>query len=284
MVWVDQLFVLPYEGLAAFGAYNIANRAAVVPGLVSSVLVAALFPKLSQLYTKFGENSLEDAFTVTTRYVVLVGFPMIILVAVLAYPIIILFAGAQYAPAALPLVLLSVASLFGALGVAVGPTFFAMERPGIASIIAFSAVMTDAVFSYVFIALFGMGMIGAALAKIVAAVVGFSLGTAILRQSIRIKFDTEMLWKVSAACAFMVAVILGFDVVRQRLGGPPFDFLVFRLHLLPVYVLIGGVAYFVAVIVLRAIRKEDIKLFREYLPGKLKWAAALLERFVRGAK
>jgi len=281
VLWIDQLFVLPYEGLATFGAYNIANRAAVVPGLVSSALVAALFPKLSQLYTQFGKDSLETAFTTTTRYVVLVGFPMITLVAVLAYPIIILFAGAQYAPAALPLVLLSVASLFSALGVAISPTFFAMERPGIASIVAFASVLTDALFSYVLIALLGTGMIGAALAKIFAAVVGFFLGTIILKQFIRVKFATEMLWKVSVACAFMVTVVLGFDVVRQQLLGLPYEFLVFRLHLLPIYVLVGGVAYFIAVAALRAVGKEDIELLSEYLPGKLKWVAIFLERFLK---
>lgn len=282
--WIDQLFVLPYMGLASFGIYNIANRAAVVPALISSALIAALFPKLSQLYAEVGKDSLENAFTVTTRYVVLVGFPMILLVAVLAYPIMILFAGAQYVPAALPLVVLCVATLFGTLGVAIGPTLFTIERTGIASVLTFASVVADALFSFIFIAILDFGMIGAATAKVIAAMVGFFFGIVILMQFIKVKFDSEMLWKVSFSCFFMVATVLGFDLLRQFLSGPPYHFLVFRLMLLPVYIIVGGVAYIVAIIALGAIKKEDLELFREYLPKKLKWTIALFERFVRNKR
>jgi O-antigen/teichoic acid export membrane protein len=278
--WVDQLFILPFMGLATFGMYNIANRAAVVPGLVSGAILAALYPKLSQLYAESGKDSLENAFTVTTRYIVLAGFPLILLVAVLAYPIMILFAGAQYAAAAFPLSLLCVASLFGTLGVAIGPSFFTMERTWIASLTAFASIIADALFSYVLIALLGLGMNGAAMAKIIAAVAGFFLGILLLREFIRVRFDIEMLWKVSLACVLMVFAILGFDVVRQWVAGQPNTFLVFRLLLLPVYIVLGVVVYFFAIIALQAIKKDDIELFREYLPIKLRWIVALVERFV----
>jgi len=284
ILWVDQLFVLPYKGLETFGAYNIANRAAVVPGLISSALLAALFPKLAQLYTEIGKDSLENAFTVTTRYVVLVGFPMITGVAILAYPIIILFAGVQYAAAALPLTILCVASLFVTLGVAINPTFFTMERTGIASVVIFVSILADAIFSFVFIVSLDMGIIGAAIAKVIAAFCGFLLGIVILKNFIKVKFDVEMLWKVLFACFIMMLALLGFDVIRQLSSGSPYQFLVFRLHLLPIYVLIGTVAYFLAIIALGAIKKEDVELFREYLPYKLTWAATLLERFVRNKK
>ena len=284
VVWVDQLFILPFMGLATFGMYNIANRAAVVPALISSALVAALYPKLSQLYTESGKSSLENALTATTRYAVFVGFPVILLVAILAYPIIILFAGAQYAPAAFPLAMLCMGSLFGTLGVAFGPAFFTMERTWIASLTTFASVVTDALFSYVLIAFLGMGMIGAAMAKIIAAAVGFVFGFILLRQFIRVKLDTEMLWKVMLACGVMIVALLGFDVLRQLVSGPPHSFLVFRLLLLPVYIVLGVAVYFLAIIALRAIKKEDVDLFREYLPDGLKWVTALIERFVPSRK
>lgn len=278
--WVDQLFILPFMGLAIFGMYNIANRAAVVPGLVSSAILAALYPKLSQLYAESGKDSLENAFTVTTRYIVLVGFPLILLVAVLAYPIMILFAGASYAAAAFPLSLLCVASLFGTMGVAIGPSFFTMEKTWMASLTAFASIIADALLSYVLIALLGLGMNGAATAKIIAAIAGFFLGITLLREFIKVRFDTEMLWKVSVACVVMILALLGFDVMRQWLTSAPNSFLAFRLILLPVYIVIGGAAYFFAIIALGAIRRDDVELFREYLPAKLGWTVALVERFV----
>ena len=284
VIWVDQLFILPFMGLATFGMYNIANRAAFVPGLISSALVAALYPKLSQLYTESGKSSLENAFTAATRYVVLVGFPIILLVAVLASPVMILFAGAQYAPAAFPLALLCVASLFGTIGVAISPAFFTLERTWSASMITFASVVVDALFSYLLIASLGLGMIGAAVAKIVAAAVGLFLGTVLLRQLIKVKFDTEMFWKALLASVVMVAALLGFDVVRQLTIGPPNSFLAFRILLLPVYIILGIIVYFLAILALRAIRREDLEMFREYLPGGLKKIVVFFERFVPSTK
>jgi O-antigen/teichoic acid export membrane protein len=284
ILWVDQLFVLAYFGQEVFGQYNIANRAAVVPGLISSALIAALFPKLSQLYAETGKNSLENAFKATTRYAVFVGFPLILIIAVLANPIITLFAGATYVPAALPLTILCVAALFGTIGVAITPTFFTMERTAIASLVIFASILADTFSSYALVAFLGTGMIGAAIAKVVAAAVGLILGAIVLERFIRVKFDTGMLWRVVLSCFFMVVAVLGFDVLRQFLSGAPYSFLVFRLFLLPVYVIIAFVTYFAAIVALGAIQRQDLELFREYLPNKLKWVVKLLERFVRNKK
>lgn len=284
VVWIDQLFVLPYTDLAVFAKYNIANRAAVVPALISSALIAALYPKLSELYAESGKSSVENAFTVTTRYAVFVGFPIILLVAVLAYPIIVLFAGASYAPAAFPLALLCVSILFGTLGVAIVPTFFTMERTWIAALTTFVAVVADAVFSYVLIAFLGLGMEGAATAKIISAAVGFVFGVVLLRQYIKVKFDNEMLWKVSLASVFMILAILGFDVIRQQLTGPPYTFLAFRLLLLPFYIVLGIIVFFIAIFALHGLKRVDIELLRDYLPRGFKRIATWVERFVPDEK
>jgi hypothetical protein len=59
-----------------------------------------------------------------------------------------------------------------------------------------------------------------------------------------------------------------------------YQFLVIRLHLLPIYVVAGGLAYFVSLIMLKAFTKQDLELLQEYLPGELRWIAAWLSRFV----
>jgi len=61
--WVDQLFILPYMGVVYLGMYYIAIKAALVPGLISSSIFTALFPKLSELYTRGGADSLKEAST-----------------------------------------------------------------------------------------------------------------------------------------------------------------------------------------------------------------------------
>jgi hypothetical protein len=93
-----------------------------------------------------------------------------------------------------------------------------------------------------------------------------------------ISIDREALWKGLAACGFMVAVIFAVDLVRKFFTSSPYQFLVFDLYLLPIYVAVGGVAYFFSLVLLRGIRKGDVELLHEYVPSKLKPVVALLER------
>jgi hypothetical protein len=48
-----------------------------------------------------------------------------------------------------------------------------------------------------------------------------------------------------------------------------------------VYIIIGALAYFFALIVLKTIKKQDIEIFQEYLPKGFRRIASLLERIAR---
>jgi hypothetical protein len=79
----------------------------------------------------------------------------------------------------------------------------------------------------------------------------------------------------------MVLIIIAIDVIRGCVSPLSYQFLVFRLQFLPLYVAIGGLAYFCALILLRAIKKQDIELLKEYLPKSFRKIASLLQRIAR---
>jgi len=106
-----------------------------------------------------------------------------------------------------------------------------------------------------------------------------ALNLYVLKRYISVSFDKEALWKSSVASALMVLVIVAVDLMRKFVSADPYEFLVVRLHHLPVYVVIGALAYFFALVALRAVKKRDIKLVEEYLPKSLRRVAAWLERF-----
>jgi len=277
--WVDQLFLLPFLGKEKLGIYNIVTRAYIVPNLISTSIIIALFPQLSELYAREGENALRDAFRVSTRYAIAVGFPMIVGLAVLAHPVMILFAGPAYAEGSFPLVILCVASLFAAVGVPIIPTLLTLGRSGTASAISVVAILVDTFMSYVALAFLGWGMVGVALARFLLYAVSFLLGAFVVVRILRVRFDGEMLWKASASCGALTGAILLLDVVRQVLTGFG-EFLRFRLLLLPLYVIVGAVAYIFTLIALGAVKKKDVEMVQEYLPNKLKWTARWLNRFI----
>lgn len=292
VTWIDQLILFSYtstlpggpiEAQRVLGVYNVAIRASTVPTLFSTAALAALFPQLSALYTLQGRDSLRDAFRSSTRYLVLVGFPLIIGLATLARPAIILFTGYQYVEAAEPLIIICIAGIAVTLGVAVSPILLTLERTKIASAVSVISVVLSAFLSYFMLSYVGLGMIGTAWARAFAAVFTLALGLYVLRRFVPISFDTEALWKASAASATMVLAIVAVDFVRIAVffGAAEFleNFLVIRLQLLPVYVVIGGLAYAVTLVVLKAIKRHDVELVQEYLPKKLRRVASWLERF-----
>jgi len=267
--WVDQLFTLPYMGEAGLGVYGLAVRAAAVPGLISTSIVTALFPQLSELYAKEGTDSVRDAFRVSTRYLVLTGFPMLVGLAAIAYPVMVVFAGMEYAEAALPLTIICLALLPVTLGTSINPTLLALERTKTASWITLIAILSNTIVSYITLAHLSIGMIGPAWARFLAAFVGFGLGAYVLKRILGISFDVEALWKASVACLFMAAAVILSRTLESFVS---------QLYLLPFYLILGAIVYFLSLVALKAIKKGDVELIQEYLPRRLKRLAVWLSR------
>ncbi len=156
-----------------------------------------------------------------------------------------------------------------------------LERTLIASALNVISVILSIAFSFIALAVIGLGMVGTAWARTLASIISLVLFLYILNRYVKLSFDKEALWKSSVASALMVAAIFATDLIRGFLLPESYEFLVFRLQLLPLYVVIGAVAYFLALVVLKSIKKSDIELFQEYLPKRFRNLASLLERITR---
>ncbi len=290
MSWADQLILVSYMSLIygatvaqqELGIYYVAIRASAVPALFSTAIVVAVFPQLSALYTQQGSNSLKEAFHLSSRYAILIGFPLIIGIAVLAYPIIILFAGVNYSGAALPLIIISIGTLVATLGVTIGPIFMTLERTLLLSVLSVISVIVSVVLSFFALGVLGLGMVGTAWARSIANIIALGLNFYVLNRYVKLSIDREALWKASLASVLMTAAIIVADMFRGFISPSSYQFLVFRLHLLPVYVVIGAITYFFVLILLKAIKRSDIELFEEYLPKGFRGLASLLERIAKG--
>jgi PST family polysaccharide transporter len=244
-------------------------------------VITALFPSLSELYAQQGLNGLRDAFRAASRYSVLVGFPLIMGLAVLAYPVIILFGGWQYIDAVVPLIIISIAALVATLGVAMSPILLTLERTVVASALSVVSVALSLFLAYLMVVPMSLGMIGAAWARTLTSITVFVLTFCVVSRHVPLSFDRKAIWKASVASVFLVAAIIGIDVIRMLLSPSSYQFLVIRLHLLPVYVIAGGLAYFIALVMLKTFTKRDLEIIEEYLPHKLRWIVEWLNRFLK---
>jgi O-antigen/teichoic acid export membrane protein len=287
--WIDQMFIYVYinatlgliEAEHILGIYHIAVRASVVPSLISTSIFAALFPQVSELYAQGGTAALKGAFRTSTRYAALVGFPAIIGLAALAYPCMILFAGWKYAQAAWPLTILCISTLPPTLGVACRSIFWAQGRTVTASLITVVHIVSETVGLYVFIAYLNIGMSGAAWAKVLGSVATVMLAVFMLRKNPGIVFDKDALWKSLVGSFLMVLAVVFLDILRQYVTYKVVllnRFFIFSIRFLPIYIIVGAIAYFFSLVALRAIKKQDIELIHDYLPKGLKQVAKLLSR------
>ncbi len=280
--WVDQLLLAAILGQGTLGVYSIAVRAAAVPGLFSTSVVVALFPKLSELYAKQGSQSLEDAFKVSTRYSVLIGFPLIVGLAVLSYPLVLLFGGIQYIGAVAPLIIMCIATLANAFGVAISSIFLTLGRTKIVSILSIASVGFNLLLSYTALVQLNLGMVGTATARTLGAIFALGLNVYVLSRYMRVSFDKEAFWKASLACLVLIISVFAIDGVRLLLVFGyfrPDQLLILRLLLLPVYAVIAGFAYLIALIGLRTIKTRDIEIIKQFLPRRLDRIANWFERF-----
>jgi O-antigen/teichoic acid export membrane protein len=279
--WVDQIFVFPFLGIDALGVYSIAVRASVVPNLVSTAIIFSLFPKLSELHSTSGISSLRDAFRTSTRYAALLGFPVALMVATLAYPIIVLFATVKFVDATIPLAVMCIAALPAILGSAISPTLLTLKRTKTVALITVIAIFLEASLSYVSLAYLKTGLVGVAFSRFFAAFTGFILGVYVLRASLKIGFDKEAVWKSAVASVAMVLSLFGLELLRSIVEPSSYQFLVLRLRLLPLYAVAGVLVYLLTLIALRTVKRKDIELLREYLPKHLRRIASLLSRVAR---
>jgi len=279
--WVDQIIIVPIRGSDEFGVYNLAVRASSVSYIVSVAAVTSIFPKLSELQSLHGKQGLKDAFKVSTRYAALLGFPISLMVATLAYPIIVLFATATYLDAVGPLAVMCIASIPAILGLAIFPTLYTLKRTRAASSIAAISIISSALFSYFVLQFLNAGLTGVALARILAALIHFSLGVLVLRSSLDVEFDKDAIWKSVIAAIIMVISIFGLELLRSAIEPVSFEFLVLRLRLLPIYMCVGIIVYFVSLVLLRGFKNRDIELLHDYLPSRLRRIATLFRRIAR---
>jgi len=201
-------------------------------------------------------RSLEKAVRTASRYVCYVVVPLAVGLAATARPTISLFAGRAYEMGAIPLAILSLFGAFTFVGFALSDIFSITERTKISALLTLMIVSISVFLG--FLVLPSTGVIGAAVLRGVAMVLGLVLMLAALMRIrlFTVSFDYEALWKSLVASLLMAVAVIGFQ------------FVLYSKYLLPVYVLVGGVVYLVMLRFLKAVSAHDIHLMKAFVGKK----------------
>ncbi len=162
---IDLVMIAYFLDSAAVGYYRSTRPLRQVIFFFSGAFSFLYLPLATKHYMRDDISGLNDLYTVTTKWIVSLTFPLVLVFALFASDIIRLFYGAAYLPAAPVLSVLMAGLFFRALVGLDGDMVKAINRPRIEFYAAFVGVVVDIVLNAVLIPRFGI--VGAALGTVV---------------------------------------------------------------------------------------------------------------------
>ncbi|MDH5635035.1 MAG: polysaccharide biosynthesis C-terminal domain-containing protein, partial [Candidatus Bathyarchaeota archaeon] len=262
--WFDQALLLAYVPLSEVAIYSIALQAFGVLSLIPMALSSALLPYYSEQHGKDEQQKIVAGVHGSSRYVALLYTPLALGLMATANPVITFFAGQTYAGGD---VILAILCLFGGLSGLVasfgGLLLVYNMTPTVLSINIASVVGSMVMLP---VLLPSFGVVGMAVVKGVAMVISFVLTVIVLWKRMPIRFDREAVWKSWTAAIGMFIAIWFIQHMH------------FSPYLLPLYIVVGGTTYMIALRLLRAVNEDDIKLIRNLLGKRATFILNIVEK------
>jgi len=261
---IDRYLILLLAGTFALGIYSPSISAASTVGIVTGSISGALFPVLSEIHGRFDEKAVSEASLRASRYIFLIFTPLAMGLAASAHPVISLFVGDRYLPAALPMAIIAVTMALTSGGVVVGDALLSLGLTRIFLLASIAAIITDVFVSLLLIAPYGS--LGAAIARASLTGVLFFIPFHFLRRTnVGHHLDKEAFLKSLASSSVMAVVVLFIQSMWMS------------KYLLPLYISVGGIVYLLMLRLLGAVVKEDLELLRRLLPKRISFVASALE-------
>jgi len=250
----DQALLLAYVPLSEVAVYNIALQAFGVLSAIPIALNSTLFPYYSEQHGKDERQKIVAGVHASSRYIALLYTPLALGLMTTANSAITLFAGQAYAGGD---VILTILCLFGGLsGLAAsfGGLLLVYNMTPTVLLINVTSVVGSIVMLPVLLPSFGV--MGMAVIRGTAMVISLVLTAIALHKRIPIKFDREAMWKSWTAAIIMFVAVWFIQYMH------------FSPYMLPLYIVVGGITYAIALRLLKAVDEYDIKLIRNLLGKK----------------
>jgi O-antigen/teichoic acid export membrane protein len=214
-------------------------------------LLEPVVPKIAQIKTQ-GFDTVEKGFAMTSRYLSFALIPVSFLIASLSYPLLQIFGSGKYISGVPVLAILALSGIVYGLYSIYGINVYILGKP----ILRLEQESVNGILNVVFVLalIVPLGIIGCALAKFFSLFFAMLFSMYLLKKLISMVFDIFALKQAFFASTAMAGIIVLGQVVY------------YNLFAVPIYVLIGGVAYLT--LTCRNLENGDIDLFRDFLPER----------------
>jgi len=259
--WFDRALLSLFVPLTILGVYNAALIAFGALAGVTAAMTNMLFAALSSIA---GDRlNVRNAVRLATRYSCLTLTPLAFALMATSKSALTLFVGSGYVGGYLPLMLICGALGVVAFGTALGPLYLALGETILSAAVTGLSVLISLGAAYFLLP--ALGIIGAAISRALAILLGTAFGVLMLRRKLTLDLDVAIITKTLFAAGVMAAVVLGIQFVW------------YSKFLLPVYLLIGAAVYLVMLRLLKVAEPDDLDLLKRFLGGRFSLISRILE-------
>ncbi len=249
----DRYVIGAYLGTASVGSYSAAYNIANIMVLVITALSLVLTPALSLLSDQQRRTELAVHLSYSLKYFLMLAIPFVVGAAVMAKPLLTLFSTPDIASRAnvvLPLVALSV--LVYGVYVIVGNVLLLTRRTALLGFIWLAAAALNLGLNILLVPRLGIN--AAALTTLIAYALVLGVTSHRAFRDVPFPIDWRFIAKSLVASGLMAAVVAVMrPETRPETVGT---------------VLVGIVVYALCVLLLKAVRKDEISFFRNLLPTR----------------
>ncbi len=242
---IDTVMLSMMEGDAVVGWYSAAYRLVTPLGFIPGAFVASLFPVMSRYFVSSPE-SLKFAYEKAFKYLLILALPLAVGTTLLADKVIIAVYSYEFSNSiiALQILIWSEAIIF--LNAVFGTVINSINKQKVNTYLTGINAVFNVVLNLLLIPTFSF--VGASIATVATQLVGGTMAFCYLRKNFHSPGLISILWRSVFASLLMGGVVV-----------------LLRSLPIPVIVVLSGITYFLAIIVLKGIDKEDIIMIRSFM-------------------
>jgi O-antigen/teichoic acid export membrane protein len=262
----DQLTLIPLVSLTALGVYGAAVTAFTAYNNLIGVFALVLLPVFSGVHGVKGPDVLTDSIRTASRYASIVAMPLAFALLATARPALTLLVGGAYRGGVIPLAVLALGSIASIVALSLGPVLIVLNETTLAALASILPIPLSVGFALISIPV--LGILGASIARALSMLLSLLLTWYFLRRTIVVKLDLRAVLKSMVASGGMALVMEALQLFY------------YSRFLLPVYLLVGFLAYLLGMRALKAMTPADIDLIRRMLGPRFGRMCDFLSRLV----
>lgn len=271
MNWIMMGYLLsPEVSVVQIGIYSIASALALIIGIFPGSVISIFLPHIAELYGKGDRKGMENVSGTAVRWNALLSVPITIIMVLFAAEMLQMFYGSAYIPGAFVLMALSTGFFIRQLSSVQGTILASMRIVKVELYAAVVSLFLNFALGWLLIPTYGMN--GAAAAFLVSLAAVSILIVYYCKKLVGWHFLRETAKPVFAGLiAFAVIFALRGELVYLMGQIPPLPIIdegiaavvlqkIVKLAILGVIFLVACAVYLLAVALLRALEKEDVKV------------------------